>query len=158
MGIYITTKTELPKRGIFVNRLTEDQYRQAYVIREGLEVQAARMVALSGTQEMFDELTRLAEEIVELVKEGDYQASVVADRGLHKRMVEFAGCDMLTERYERLVVIFRLSVSLRLRGVEGDGEGQSHMALVDALKTRDPDIADKAIRSHFADYAFGTAR
>ncbi len=147
--------TILPKRGIVVTRLTEDQFRQAYVVREGLEVQAARIVATCGTQEMFDELTRLAEDIVKLVKKDDSPGVVAADRRLHKRMVELAGCDMLTERYEQLAVIFGLSAPPSPRTVAVEGE--SHMELVNALKTRNPDIADKAIRKHIIYQTFRTS-
>ncbi len=143
--------TVLPKRGIIVTRLTAAQLREAEVVREGLEVQAARILATSGTDEMFAELTRLAQEVVDSSKKEDLRAAVAADGNFHKHVIEFAGCDMLTERFEQLTVICWLAD--RPSSSSAVVEGHSHLALVEALKTRDPEIADKAVRRHVTSYA-----
>ncbi len=143
--------TVLPRRGIVVNRLSYAKYREARLVREGLEVQAARVVAISGTEAMFDELTRMAQDVVDLVKRDEFQAAVIADRKLHKQLVDFAGCEMLSERFEQLAVICLLADD---PNAGSDAvEGHSHTIMVEALKTRDPDIADKAVRAHIASYA-----
>ncbi len=144
--------TVLPHRGISVKRLTPMQIQEALVVREGLEIQAARMVAKRGSKEVLDTLREMTDKIVQYVKEDNFEDAVYADTKWHEFMVTSAGCGLLTDRFDQLTIICRLTGGPLLTPTAAVDQ-KSHLQLLEALESRDPDIAEKAIRDHLGSAA-----
>jgi len=143
--------TVLPHRGIRVNKLSSGQIREAYIVREGLEIQAARIVAGEANKGILAHLRLTTEKIEELAGEGKYQEAAYADYEWHLEMVRSARCEMLTERFEQLSTVCLLSEGQW--APTGDVEEWTHSDLVEALESGDPEQAEKLIRHHIASYA-----
>jgi len=140
-----------PQRGINVKMMTLKEIQQAAIVREGLEVQAARLVAKSNDRTVIKTLQAFAKRIVSLLEQGKLLEAAYADFELHQALVQAARCDILIAHYERLATICMLSTRGWDYSCFGDqhvGDATCHMTLVDAIATGDADTAETAMRRH----------
>lgn len=140
-----------PQRGINVKTLTLKELQQASIVREGLEVQAARLVAKHSDRAVIKTLQGFAKKIVTLLEQGKLLEAAYGDFELHQALVQAAKCEILISHYERLATICLLSASGWDYSCFGDqhvGESSCHLTLVEAIASGDPDVAEKAMRAH----------
>jgi len=145
-----------PQRGIGLNKLSAGQVRQANVVREGLEVQAARILARENNAAKIDKLRQLALRIRKLVQEGKLQDAGYMDYEFHRKLFELADCAILEERYNQIATICLLSMNAWDRDSFDEDTPNAplrHMTVVEALEKGDPEEADRAIRKHIRSYA-----
>jgi DNA-binding GntR family transcriptional regulator len=134
------------RRGIYVKRFTKRQMAQLFEVREALEGLSARLAA---TRIELAEVDRIAE----MFRGLDLSPSPAAvrpyierDRYFHWRIVEIAGNEQLAHAMESMNMIFFAWQDGLVRPPEETIE--EHMAILDALKRRDPDASDAAMRRH----------
>ena len=139
-----------PQRGISVRQLSARQLEELKLIREGFEVQAARLVALYHPKEPIKKMMNLARKLQKTLRAKKYAQAALIDMQLHQTLIETANCPLLTERYRQLVTLSMLSTDelgpdwLRMEM----SESANHVGLVEAIAEGDPDRADQAIREH----------
>jgi DNA-binding GntR family transcriptional regulator len=137
----------LPRRGTRVRRPSPDDIWGQLVVREALECQAARLYHGEPVRRHLPRLQRLAEQLdqldprsVEFVRE---------EIRFHHYLVSLADCAPLTAAFERVMklgLLHAAAVSLTADGPPDAERG--HLALVEALKSDDPDVAEAAVRHH----------
>jgi DNA-binding GntR family transcriptional regulator len=139
-----------PQRGITVRQLSAREAEDLMVIREGFEVQAARLLAMYGPREKFKKLMLMAQKLQKTLKEGKYAQAAVIDLHLHQEMVASANLPLLTERYNQLVSLSMIDTGdLDSTWLHMEMSGRSsHVHLVDMIASGDPEKADLAIREH----------
>ena len=139
-----------PQRGISIRRLSIQEIRQANVIREGMEIQAARLVAQTNHAPTFEQLMKIAQKIEQFAADNRRDKVHVWDYKLHKKLVEASGCKMLVETYENLLTMSVITTAatgmncFHLERIETD----DHVALIEAIASANPDKAERAIRNH----------
>jgi DNA-binding GntR family transcriptional regulator len=140
-----------PQRGITVRQLSIQELEEVRLMRESLEVQAARLVAIHQPKDKIRKIREKAQEIQELSKAGKHPEMVIADLQMHQELVEASSCPLLVERYDQLITLSLITtgtwnstswITHELRG------SSNHMLLVEAIESGDPDVADRAIRNH----------
>lgn len=136
-------------RGGRIARSSGGAIRRAYEIRAGVECQAARIVAQSGTSEDIANLRELAEACLSYAKMADRAGFREYDRRLHLALAEGTGNPLLARMVHDS---FDLTWILRQRDVpiaSGSLEcAQQHLEIVRALENHDPEQADRAMRAH----------
>ncbi|MBN1435706.1 MAG: GntR family transcriptional regulator [Sedimentisphaerales bacterium] len=143
-----------PQRGISIQHLTVSQLRQANVVREGIEIQAARIVARKRCKETIDELMKIAERLKALIEQNKTAQISITDYKLHKKLVDASDNDILVETYEKLLTLSMITTEAA--GISSFGqrdkpqEFQDHIALIKAIGSGDPEKAEKAVRDHIA--------
>lgn len=139
-----------PQRGISINQLTMSQVQELNIIREAMEIQAARLLAVNGNKQTFDKLLKMAEKIEKLNKENKRKQTPYLDFKLHKQIVEEADCQILTEKYNQLVTACMVSTgSYDMSNFGNIHElSEGHIELVKAIASGNQDKAEKAIREH----------
>lgn len=115
--------------------------------RAAIECQAARSAALLGTPEDFAEL----EEIFQRMDAPDqtYMGAVEEDFKLHQKIVQMARNDVLLNVMnvvQEFVIAGMVKTTPNPRGREGS-QGL-HRRIIDAVKSGNPDIAERAMREH----------
>ncbi len=140
-----------PQRGIIVRQLTPNELEQLKIIREGLEVQAIRMLAISANKKQISILKEMAKKLRTLLKQKKYAQAAYLDFQLHRKIIEFAEIDEITQRYDQLSTLCMLNT-------EGKGPSwlhheyqtgnPNHIILIEAIESADPQKADIAIRAH----------
>ena len=140
-----------PRVGTRVRIPSAQDVRDRYIIREALEVQAARLFCEKASSTEREELSIMARRLDEMalqsnhegVEQFDFQSYHVR---FHMRIAECGGCAPLCEILEKnQVLIFNW-----LFDVAADSQmpAQWHVALMDVLKGDDPDAAALAMGTH----------
>jgi DNA-binding GntR family transcriptional regulator len=143
-----------PRFGVQVVRLSERDLAELFAMREALEGMACRLAATAMPDEEIADLSALLEEHGRSkgVRSGSdyYQGS--ANEDFHFRIVRGSGNARLIKALcEDLYYQIRI---YRYRSSVSPGRTQAafneHKAIVKALRARDPDRAEAAMRKHIA--------
>ena len=138
-----------PRAGTRVKIPTEEEVRGHYVVREALEVQAAKLFAAVATPQERTELQRMAARVDALSakSDGDRFLYLTLHEKLHQRIAEGAHCKPLSDAIETNQVL--ASTWLCVPRPASDAEPpRRHQDLVAALVKGDPKSAAEAMRCH----------
>jgi DNA-binding GntR family transcriptional regulator len=138
-----------PRRGCFVNEVTEADLDEIFPVLALLEGRSAHEAALNVTDTELQELEVLHDKLARHARArriNDYYATNFA---IHEALIALAGNRWLAQVIGDLRKIVKLS---RLQQLHAPGRlDQSlaeHLALFAALKARDPEGAEAAMRTH----------
>ena len=136
------------RAGTRVRVPTPQDVRGHYIVREALEVQAAKLFAETSTPEERAELQKLAARVDLLgAQEGSRFHYLSLHEKLHRRIAECARCPALTDAIEKT---HALSSTWRCisRGSSPAQPLRRHQELIEALSQDDPAGAGEAMRQH----------
>lgn len=138
-----------PRAGTRVKIPTEEDVRGHYVVREALEVQAAKLFAEVATPQERTELQRLAARVDALSAqtEGDRFLYLTLHEKLHRRIAEGAHCQPLCAAIEKNQVLASTWLCVP-RPTPSDDPPRRHQDLVEVLVKGDPKAAAEAMRNH----------
>lgn len=141
-----------PRIGMRVIEFSLPVVEQLYVVREALEGMAARLAAQFAKREEIERLTALLERHAERpdVQSGTAYVQGHEDEDFHFAVARAGRCAkleqvLLSEVYYQLRT-YRIQSGAR-RGRARDAL-EEHRAIVAALRVRDPDAAERAMRRH----------
>lgn len=140
-------------RRVFVTKMTAEDVREIFSMRSVLEGLSARMAASKWPPQELLRLASLAEQMEKVEDEPGEWLRVHED--FHRLIWVHSGMPRLQIEIQRLTAAVEpyLRVFLVNHGM-GELEGSKHRALVEAIKQKDPNIAERALRDH-VDSAFG---
>jgi DNA-binding GntR family transcriptional regulator len=138
-----------PRRGARVVALSEKDVTDLYRLRSVLEGLAVRLAAESGTDEQFDELAALNVQMAEAVKQAEYGDYFDFNTAFHQRIAEAGGNNHVamvqqTIAARSLAPLFQFGSSKQRLLTSVD----DHEAILDALRQRDGDRAERIMRDH----------
>lgn len=138
-----------PRAGTRVRIPTEADVRGHYVVREALEVQAAKLFAAVATVQERSELQRLAARVDALSAQpkGDRFLYLTLHEKLHRRIAEGAHCQPLCEAIEKNQVLASTWLCAP-RPALPDESPHRHQDLANVLVKGDPEAAAEAMRQH----------
>ena len=136
-----------PRAGTRVRIPTPQDVEGHYVVREALEMQAARLFSERATPEEKDDLQALAIQLDTLAPEpdGDRVRYLTLHERLHKRIAEYARCPALCEAIEQT---HALASTWMCVGGSSNHAPWRHQRLVASLVSSDPAVAVEAMREH----------
>lgn len=137
----------VPNRGYFVPRMSLSDIRELYELRESLEGFATRCATLRVTNAEIEELGVLFEKYE---RAQTWEAWVEVGTEFHNRITSLARNKRLTTFLDSLNAQISMTRQTQLRDVQGRREEsvEEHRAILDAIKQRDPDAAEKHARAH----------
>jgi DNA-binding GntR family transcriptional regulator len=138
-----------PRAGTRVRIPTKADVEGHYVVREGLEVQAARLFAERATPDARAEVLKLAQRVDDLAAQPDTDRFVHSSvhEKLHRRIAECANCPALSDAIEKTCALS--STWLCSGGAfSGTRVRTKHQDLVETLVNGDPEAAAHAMRDH----------
>jgi DNA-binding GntR family transcriptional regulator len=136
-------------RGVSVRRLTADDLREIYELREALEVEAMRILA--GRRTMPDAATEMTEVLNGLSSRSPRVEVIEADLGFHRALVAATGNSRLTRVHHELGAEIRLCLAQLVRGYATPRElSLEHARLLQPIERGRPQAAERAIRDHFS--------
>lgn len=138
-----------PRAGTRVRIPTEEEVRGHYVVREALEVQAAKLFAVVATVSEKSELQRLAARVDTLsAQSGENRfLYLTLHEKLHRRIAEGTHCQPLCEAIEKNHVLASTWLCVP-RPATAEAPPRRHQDLVEALLKGDPEAAAEAMRFH----------
>ncbi|AUX78621.1 GntR family transcriptional regulator [Sinorhizobium fredii] len=140
--------------GYTVSDLDITAFCNLLVVREALDVCAARLACVTATEEDLDRLRGVIAQMVELKESANDTPSDAArnlDLGLyiHRVILEAARNDALTRLSEQVYQQLRLALWLEVLWVDLEHTDlDEHRAIADAICARDPEAAEAAARAH----------
>jgi DNA-binding GntR family transcriptional regulator len=148
-----------PRAGTRVKIPTEQDVRGHYVVREALEVQAAKLFATVATPSERTELQRLAARVDALSTqpEGDRFLYLTLHEKLHRRIAEGTHCQPLCQAIEKNQVLASTWLCTA-RPAHSDEPPRRHQNLVEILVKGDPEAAAEAMRAHINNALNNTLR
>jgi GntR family transcriptional regulator, transcriptional repressor for pyruvate dehydrogenase complex len=148
-GTYVTSlDPRLLVRPIsFLLRIEPRTFLHLFEVRQVLEVAAARLAAPKMTDQLVDELQELVDEAAGALRRPARYSEL--DFDLHRKIVESTGNPIYLSLYESIADLLLESrgrtartPAVRLRAHD------DHLAIVAALRGRDPDGAARAMHDH----------
>jgi DNA-binding GntR family transcriptional regulator len=140
-----------PFRGARVREVTVQELAEIYPVRAALEEVAARGAAaglggdVSGLEVELDGMRRAAAV--------DVHAFVEHDVAFHRRIVEASGNGTLGELWRSLHVDLRTTITLIKRAADLAEVAETHVPVLEALRSGDAETAATALRSHIESFA-----
>jgi DNA-binding GntR family transcriptional regulator len=143
-----------PFRGTQVREISTDDLLEIYPVRAALEAVAARAAA---TRMDDATLARLEESLAAMrmaAAKGDHRAHVDADFAFHQTIIKASGNHVLqhvwqTMRLATTTFVTHSMMQLTHRSLEEIGE--RHVPVLEAMRARDPNLAETAMRRHIED-------
>jgi len=145
-----------PQVGTRVRVPTEQDVRERFILREALEVQAARLVAERASLQQRRDLRQMAEHMDTLVSRlaasGEDPSFAFAVHSfhfqLHLRVAECSGCTALQEMIQKNnVLVFNWLFDMASHQI-GGGSPRFHEELAEFLTGTDAQAAESAMRAH----------
>ncbi|MBF4160715.1 GntR family transcriptional regulator [Nocardioides acrostichi] len=139
------------RRGTFVKQMAKHDILDLFEVREAVEGMAARLCASRAGNEVLARIDEVMDEMRSVVESGDVDAYSDVDARLHELIAEGTGNDRLLEHYRLLVQHLNRGL---LSSIVSHREGRvvrsydEHLQLVAALRSRDGDAAEQAMRAH----------
>jgi DNA-binding GntR family transcriptional regulator len=137
-----------PFKGTSVRTFTSQDLHEVYTVRAALESLAGRQAATQITDDDLVVLRTILDEMLDAALQDDVRLMVQKNNLFHNTIFEISGNKLLYKLYQTLQfaqwTIFsttRLELGLGFLA-------QRHETLLDALATRNPDIAADAMRNH----------
>jgi DNA-binding GntR family transcriptional regulator len=138
-----------PNSGYRIIPLSEETARHILLVRETLESMAARLAVQRDPKGTAEALRVTLPKARRAYREGQLSELITANQGFHQALVESSGNPVLSAMYHTLQGYIGLMMSVSLswprRPVETIRE---HGEIIRALKSGDPDAAEKSVRRH----------
>jgi len=130
-------------------RKTKREIVEIITVMAALESMAARLVALTASDDDIDELRRLMDAFHDGTDGDRLEEYSVANIAFHQAIIRLSGCALLTEMTENLFIHMR---AIRKVTIAQDNRAArsivDHMAIIEALERRDPEAAARLAREH----------
>ncbi len=134
------------RRGVFVRRLSKRDLAMIFEVREVLEGLATRRAAALITPLQVEQLRALFDGIDPADTPANRRAYLSQDYLFHSGILEIAGSPPLTETTHSVnIVVLAFGAGL-IKSIQ-DGLTE-HAVILDALRRRDPEAAEAAMRAH----------
>lgn len=138
-----------PRRGVFVVRKTKGEILDMVIVWAALESMAARMAAQHGSDDDIASLRRLFQNFERDTLPDHMSEYSEANIAFHKQILRMGRCDLIVDITDNLFIHMR---AIRKVTIARDDSAQrsieEHMAIIEALENRDPDLAEQLVRDH----------
>jgi DNA-binding GntR family transcriptional regulator len=142
-----------PRRGIFVVRKTKREIVEMITVMAALESMAAQLAAKRAADAQIADLRRLMAEFCTGSNGGGRGERLAeysdANIAFHQAIIKMSGCALLAEMTENLFIHIR---AIRKITIHQDNRAArsvvDHMRIIEALESRDPELAERLAREH----------
>lgn len=138
-----------PKWGSFVTVPTRQKIIESYQLREAIEAQSARYLAVHMTQAQMDELMDIATKLDTVPYNPD---TVEGSRNyhllFHTKLTEFTGNNLMVETLRKINLFWILCKALGSNAPASQYPRYWHRYLLDVIAKGDPEEADRVMREH----------
>ena len=139
-----------PKGGYYVNSLTAEDIVQVRELREILELGALRLAYDKMTKEQIGRLEKICKDFTAMVDQGYFAGACEADLKFHETLMEYAGNEKLLQTYINSHIPLFHQQLVKSADNDYDLTDKEHRAIVKALKEKNLEQAEKALKKHFA--------
>lgn len=139
------------RSGTFVRGVSQRQVVDLFEVREALEGMAARLCATRAAGDLMAVLDEIIARMEAAAASSDSTAFIAADEHLHAVIFEGSANERLLDHYRLLIDHLHrnyLSTVVTRRPGRLERSFSEHQAIVEAIRVRDGDLAEQAMRHH----------
>ena len=138
-----------PNYGARVKKLDLETMRSQHVLRIAIECEAIRRCTDRLNARSLEELERMAEEVDRLVDvEERLSEARQADLQFHLKIADLSGVPSLVSVLRSCHLVRLLAIESASSLLAAQIANRTHVELVEAIRSRDPDVAESAMREH----------
>lgn len=137
-GTFVRATSELSGA---VRRLCGSELRRVLEVRRALEVESARLAAISRTDEDLHEMETILDARDAAVRERDREQAIAQDTRFHMRLVDASHNPVLIELYQGLSEAILSSIASTFEPEASPERHISHTELLGAVRDGNPDRA-----------------
>ena len=137
-----------PFKGITVRKLSRQDLMEVYTVRGALESLAATLAAERITEEEIRELESICEEMIKASEEGNIPSRIKLNINFHETLIRASGNKLILKLYEYLHFGSWSMMTGTLSTMDPIMMAKRHQKVIDAIKSRDPDLIKEAMREH----------
>ncbi|HEY0939880.1 MAG TPA: GntR family transcriptional regulator [Steroidobacter sp.] len=139
----------VPQSGSYVAAIRPQDIRDSLLIRTGLEVEAVRRIAQTASDELLKQLDANVDAQAAAIRAKDMDRLDDLDAAFHTMLMEAVGSPRALQLLDgtRAVLDRPRYHALPVYGRPNDTLAE-HRRIVDAIRTRDPELAGAAMRIH----------
>jgi DNA-binding GntR family transcriptional regulator len=145
LGVIDTT----PYQGARVRQPKKGELLEAYDVRAVLESLGARLAIPRLSDADLLDLDGFVAGMQAAAQAGDESEQARTDVAFHGRIIAITGNGVLQRLWSYLEPVSRTHITYILPGVDAAQISDLHLPIIEALRARDPVLADEAIRAHF---------
>ena len=138
-----------PRKGVFIRRKSLEDVQEMVIAWAALESMAARLATQYATEEELQNLRSMAVRDSKNASHANIEEYSEANIKFHQAILEMSHCSLLKDMADGL---FMHMHAIRRRAMgEGDRVDRSvidHMEIIEALESRDADLAERLVREH----------
>ncbi|MFQ5994813.1 MAG: GntR family transcriptional regulator [Acidiferrobacterales bacterium] len=144
----------VPRKGVFVVRKSKQEVLEMITVWAALESMAARLITEYAKDEEIGTLRKMFATFESDHPQANIDEYSEANIHFHQAILGMSQCDLLNQMAENLFIHMRW---IRMRTIsENDRASRSiidHMNIIEALETRDTELAERLVRQHTLDLA-----
>lgn len=140
-----------PHRGVRVRSVSRTDLAETYPVRAALEELAARLAATRVTEDVLAELQAEIDAMRGAAIQGDFHAQLRHDVQFHELVAVASGNSVLIGVWKSLHLEMRTLVTFVTLDTELPAIAESHVQVLEALRSGDPNRAGEALRAHIED-------
>jgi len=144
----------VPRRGVYIVRKTKAEILEMITVWAALESMAARLITANASDDEIASLRKMFSTF-----EGDQVQAHIDEYSetnieFHQAILSLSRCNLLRDIADNLFIHMR---SIRARTISEDDRANrsiiDHMHIIEALESRDSDLATRLVREHSLDLA-----
>lgn len=138
-----------PRRGVYIRRKSLEEVLEMITAWAALESMAARIATSRASNEEIASLRAMVAAYNPDAARANLDEYSEANIQFHQRILELSKCRLLKEIADGLFVHMRMVRNRAM--VEGDRVRRSvvdHIGIIEAIESRDPDVASRLVREH----------
>lgn len=140
-----------PFKGTSVRSFSPRELFEVYTVRAALESLAARLAAARLTDQDAHLLRCTLDKMIEAAQEQDEARMVRLDNEFHETILRISDNQLLHQLWQTLQFGSWTIVTTRMSSYDLEELARRHEALLEALQTRDPQVAMTAMQHHIED-------
>jgi DNA-binding GntR family transcriptional regulator len=149
----------VPRRGVFIIRKTKKQILEMIEMWAALESMAARLATLNASDEDIARLRHMFDAFRNDTPAEHIEEYSEANIAFHQAIIKLSGSHLMGKTIENLFIhvraIRRMTISQSDRAARSIVD---HMRIIEALESRDTELAERLVRQHSLDLAAHVAR
>ena len=139
----------VPRRGVYIVRKTKVEILEMLTVWAALESMSARLITLNATDDAIASLRSLLTSYSEGQVDDHIDEYSENNINFHQAILRMSGNQLICDTADNLFIHMR---SIRVRTIGEEDRAQKsivdHMQIVEAIESRDPDLAERLVREH----------
>jgi DNA-binding GntR family transcriptional regulator len=139
----------VPRRGVYIVRKTKVEILEMLTVWAALESISARLITLNATDSAIASLRSLLTSYSEGQIDDHIDEYSENNINFHQAILRMSGNQLICDTADNLFIHMR---SIRVRTIGEEDRAQKsivdHMQIVEAIESRDPDLAERLVREH----------